>query len=336
MKKVTPRDHRRWRRVIGVAFLSTATSGCLTSLGYVPDLMKPRSMTQATGALMGPPRGTWSPTYPEVKEWAYDVADGYSSRSTMNRYALYWGAFVAAAGAGALTGLGAFAPGSGAITGIPIGTGFTASVMAYYENDKKAAIYDLGSARVRDFIARSDARLAGGSTESEEAVCLQQDVGGVIDKVSEYSRMLDPKNVVDQLKAVRAKTESGDKTGEAASAEENAELTKVLDAAAGDFSGIEPPARSVCEIAQTLQVLDKGTQALERELQAIPNETQPDSVQRRDRASALKEKADRLKPQADGLVTRAMSVGNVSIADQAQDLADRISTVQKSATQLAA
>jgi hypothetical protein len=81
-----------------------ATSGCVTSLGYVPGYVKQD-------------QGTRPPTYDEVRQWASDVAHGYDTRATVNRYAGYYGAVFAAAAVGTLAGLAAFDSGSPAIKG---------------------------------------------------------------------------------------------------------------------------------------------------------------------------------------------------------------------------
>lgn len=54
-------------------------AACVTTLGYVPGHLKPKG------------KATYIPTYGEVKEWAFDMVDGYDSRATMNRYAIYGG-----------------------------------------------------------------------------------------------------------------------------------------------------------------------------------------------------------------------------------------------------
>lgn len=124
-----------------------AASGCVTTLGYVPEHLKPSDTA------------TYIPTYAEVKKWAYDVVDGYDSRAIINRYAIYGGALVGASAIGAIAGLAAFDSGSSALIGIPIGTGFLASVAAIYSSEEKARIYGLGSRYVKDLITLSDQRL---------------------------------------------------------------------------------------------------------------------------------------------------------------------------------
>lgn len=135
---------------ISVALLlcSVTLSGCVTTLGYVPEYVKP---TQNKDTLL--------PTYTEVKTWAMNVLDGYDSRATMNRQALYVGAVLAAASISAIAGLAAFGSNSSALIGIPIGTGFLGAVAAVYQSDEKAAIYGNGSRYVKSLIMLSNKRI---------------------------------------------------------------------------------------------------------------------------------------------------------------------------------
>jgi len=94
-----------------------------------------------------------------VKEWAYDVIDGYDTRATINRQSLYAGALLAAAAVGAVTGLSAFGSDSAALVGIPIGTTFLAGVAAVYSSEEKARIYHFASAYLKDLDTMSDKRL---------------------------------------------------------------------------------------------------------------------------------------------------------------------------------
>ena len=127
----------------------TTNSGCVTTLGYIPEHPKPMADTT-----------TITPKYGEVKKWAYDVLDGYDSRATMNRNAIYGGALIAAAAVSAIAGLAAFDSGSSALIGIPIGTTFLGSVAAIYSSEEKAHIYRLASEYVKDLITASDERFA--------------------------------------------------------------------------------------------------------------------------------------------------------------------------------
>ena len=194
-----------------IAILLTLTGCCAslggfcTKFGYFPE------QVQA-------PLGK-SPRYSEVRTWALRVADGYDTRHTLNRYALYGGGITALAGAGALAGLAAFSPGSAAIVGIPIGTAFLSGTMALYNNDGKALIYDRGARAIKDLVAMSDCRLwdARCSTSpwnpeelasAYEANCLFHDVDRVMRDVSELNMLLDPKNAAELLKKVGSSAEA--------------------------------------------------------------------------------------------------------------------------------
>lgn len=155
----------QWRRLLPVVIIAgiTVTSGCAaTKLGYIPEDVESSDNTT-----------TITPTYPEVKTWAYDVADGYDSRATLNRYAVYGGALIGAAAAGAIAGLAAFDSGSSALIGIPIGATFLGGVAAVYSNEVKARIYRLGAQYIKDLITLSDKRRyqceASASTISQDA-----------------------------------------------------------------------------------------------------------------------------------------------------------------------
>lgn len=199
---------------------SLLLGGCSTHLGYVPhDVYAPSFWPNVNGA--NKPQ-SYQPSYQDVKNWAYNVSDGYDSRATLNRQALYGGALVAVAGASALVGLAAFAPGSSAIIGIPIGTTFLSGAMAIYNNEQKAVIYGSASQTIRDVLIRSDCRMAkskcttadpSGATAdppcaSEKAVCLHAEVSKVMRKVNDHITLLDPKNVADRLKAVASSIEA--------------------------------------------------------------------------------------------------------------------------------
>lgn len=181
--------------------LLALTTGCAsmmvtmraTKLGYYPE--NPASENK------GEP-----PTYSEVREWAMDVADGYDSRQTMNRYAIYMGAFTAVAAAGALAGLSAFAPGSSAIIGIPIGTTFLAGTFGFYQNDHRAVIYDLGARAVKDVVTLNDMRWAACADPADRALqafCLRNDVNQIMRAVQRQLDPLDPKEVEKALAKVK-------------------------------------------------------------------------------------------------------------------------------------
>jgi hypothetical protein len=131
-----------------LAALSVHATACVTTLGYVPEYVKVRG--EGKDAL---------PSYAAVREWATDVGDGYDSRASMNRSALYAGAVVAAAAVSALAGIAAYHPHSSALVAIPISTGFLGAVAAVYQNDEKAKLYRYGSNSIKDALRASDRRL---------------------------------------------------------------------------------------------------------------------------------------------------------------------------------
>lgn len=243
----------RWRALAYGVALAVSVSGCkpywLSFAGYFPESVSADHSRPAC--------------YGEVRAWAVTVADGYDSRHTLNRYALYGGGITAGAGAGAMAGLAAFSAGHPALIGIPIGATFLATMLGLYQNDKKSLIYDAGSRAIEELIVASDCRMKAAAcatsdwsnqrqicrpelcrsveqqrqltdeerqaaeqecraaeqcretsclvhespAQSREAACLLRDVNVVMRNVSEHVMLLDPKNVVDQLKGLAAKVE---------------------------------------------------------------------------------------------------------------------------------
>lgn len=102
--------------------ISATLSGCVTTLGYVPEYVEASEDTD-----------TLQP-------------------ATMNRQALYSGAVLAAASICAIVGLAAFGSNSSALIEIPIGTGFLGALAAVYQSDEKAAIYGSGGRYVKSLI----------------------------------------------------------------------------------------------------------------------------------------------------------------------------------------
>lgn len=132
-----------WRVLSASLVLSLTRSGCVTSLGYYQDNLKPRQV-RAFDYLV--------PDYVTVKHWAYDVQDGFDSRATLNHHALEYGTLFALAAAGTMGGLGIFSPGSPALQGIPLGTAFLGAAAAYYDNQFRYDMYSRVSARIRAII----------------------------------------------------------------------------------------------------------------------------------------------------------------------------------------
>jgi hypothetical protein len=135
------------RRVVGIVLVAVSTSSCISTMGYVPETVKPDD------------KATLRPSYTEVKAWASRVADGYDSRATMNRYSIYAGATLAAASVSAIAGLAAFGTGSSALIGIPIGTGFLGALAGVYQSDEKAAIYGHGARYLKSLLVLSEERI---------------------------------------------------------------------------------------------------------------------------------------------------------------------------------
>jgi hypothetical protein len=190
----------------------TATSGCVTTLGYVPEMVKARQIA--------PNPTPYKATYPQVKEWALSVADGLDSRSTMARQSLSFGALLAGAAAATVTALGAFSAGSPAIVGIPIGTAFLSTGATIYNSEPKAVIYRYASDTVKELVRKSDERIDNPKKEADkkktadqrredEALCLQGNVYAVMRRVGHHIALLDPKNVSDRLKAVGSTDAAG-------------------------------------------------------------------------------------------------------------------------------
>lgn len=126
---------------------STALSGCATTLGYVKDHpdSDPKILNSDYGA---------------VKTWAHDVSDGYSSRGTINRYSLYWGSAIAAAGIGTLGGLAVTGSSGNASVIIPLAATFIGTLFGYYHNEELAQIYYSASDSINAFVVQSEKRYA--------------------------------------------------------------------------------------------------------------------------------------------------------------------------------
>lgn len=121
--------------------LALALAGC-TTFGYIKDH----------------PEVNDTESYEKVKEWAYEVSDGYSSRGTINRYSLYWGAGMAAAGAGTLAGLGTTGASGNASVIVPLAAAFLGSVFGYYQNEEQAQLYFAASDSIKALIDQSNKR----------------------------------------------------------------------------------------------------------------------------------------------------------------------------------
>jgi hypothetical protein len=329
----------RTAAILVVLLFTVGSSGCATTLGYVPEQLKLRDMED---------KDTFTPTYPEVKEWAYDVVDGYDSRATLNRYSLYGGALLAAVAVGAVAGLTAFDTGSSVVKGFAIGGPVLGSIFAIYSSEEKARLYRLASSYIKELITLSDKRLllcrhsTSGSVQEadtmekqaasnlngakqkekildeemqkarkdldnalpsgkpalqevaiaidqklrearesvlvaeaelhgaeedlkdakrcsqvqapnqasnddplqkEEALCLRTDVDGIMAKVEGHIAQLDPRNVTEQLKSVKADATKLNNAGG-----NDKEADTPIKAPTDDLSDISPPVKSSCGV----------------------------------------------------------------------------------------
>ena len=135
--------------VLAIA-VSTVLSGCATPLGT--------TLSTPFGYVNDHPDPAKISNYDTVKEWAYGVSDGYSSRGTMNRYSLYWGAAIAAGGAGALGGLAATGSSGTASVVIPLAAAFIGTLFGYYQNEELAQVYVSASDSINTLINQSEKR----------------------------------------------------------------------------------------------------------------------------------------------------------------------------------
>lgn len=132
--------------------VSTALSGCATPFGT--------KLSTPFGYVNDHPDPEYTSNYDEVKKWSYGVSDGYSSRGTMNRYSLYWGAAIAAAGVGALGGLAATGSSGTASVVIPLAATFIGTLFGYYQNEELAQVYVSASDSINTLINQSQKRHA--------------------------------------------------------------------------------------------------------------------------------------------------------------------------------
>jgi len=134
-----------------ILVVSSSLSGCATSLGT--------KLSTPFGYVNDHPDPADTSNYVEVKTWAYGVSDGYSSRGTMNRYSLYWGGAIAAAGVGALGGLAATGSSGTTSVIIPLAATFIGTLFGYYQNEELAQVYFSASDSINTFINQSQKRL---------------------------------------------------------------------------------------------------------------------------------------------------------------------------------
>jgi len=252
------------------------------------------------------------PDYEQVKNWAYNVADGYDTRATLNRQAIYGGGLTALAATGALVGLAAFDPESPVITGIPIGTTFLAGTMALYNNEQKAVIYGSASQTIRDVLIQSDCRVANNCVDKKAAVCLHAEVSDVMRKVNDHITLLDPKNVADMLKAVASSIAAKEAT-----VEQKRELVREADAALEKAQEDKKQADAALEKAQ--EDKEQADAALTRAKKAA--------------ASALKAQA--VKDAADVALKKAQEEADAAREAQAAQMEKEEKEAEKKAADTA-
>lgn len=221
-----------WKALSVSLVISLTVSGCVTSLGYYQDNLKPKQVRDSPN---------WIPDYLTVKHWAYDVQDGFDSRATLNHYALEYGTLFALAAAGTMAGLGIFSPGSPALQGIPLGTAFLGGAAAYYDNQFRYDMYSRASARIRALIEVSDERVTMLKDPASppppvpgidlEAMCLKEEVGRVIDLVRRHIALSDPKNLAAELRSIQKGMDQGKMD----------KLNDLVKAAQGDLSDLNIP-----------------------------------------------------------------------------------------------
>lgn len=231
----------------------TLTSGCAwTQFGYIPEDVTPTDNNTLT--------------YREVKEWAYEVEDGYDTRATVNKYAIYGGALMGAAAVGAIAGLAAFDSGSSALVGIPIGMTFLASVAAVYSNEERARIYRLGAQYIKDLITLSDKRIYQCQLSAGPASTISQDAKkAAADADKQREKAID----LEELLTQRAKDTHAalDKLDPGASKDLEAEIAKDVDnrkvEATRGVVKAEADARSAAEDARDAEQCPRSIEQLQ-------------------------------------------------------------------------
>lgn len=247
--RARPRIVSRLLTCLVLVIVAIGQSGCVSSLGYVPEAVKIRQMTSGTNT-----PASDGPRYEDVVTWADDVADGYDSRATMNRNALYGGALLGVAAASTLSALAIFSPGNPAIKGMPVGAAFASGTMAIYNHDQKADLYDRAGKYVRRLILESRERRnyrlfqlsqAPDVANAAEAICLEWDVLAAIKKVSIHVNQLNPVNVVQALAAIPATPTTTGGTGATDPQTTLNNINNILRSVRGNFSDLDvkPDAR---------------------------------------------------------------------------------------------
>ena len=306
--------------VLVVLFFTVGSSGCVTTLGYVPEQIKLRKMAD---------KKTFTPTYPEVKEWAYDVVDGYDSRATLNRYSLYGGALLAAVAVGAVAGLAAFDSGSSAIKGFAIGGPVLGSIFAVYSSEEKARIYRLASSSVKELITLSDKRLLrcrpSTSRSVQEADTMENQAMGNLDQATRNLNAAKQKE-----KILGEEMQKARENVDAASASDKPGRQEVA-------SAIDQKLREVRESvlvaeAELLGAQEDLSDAKRCSKDLITSEMQEDKAQALLKEDALlKEEALCLRTDVDGIMAKVE--GHIAQLDP-RNVTEQLKSVKANATKL--
>lgn len=146
MNKTTRRNKSGYF-LAGLLFSALLTGCALSNVGFIPDSADSSDFNEN------------EPTLTNVRKWAAEVADGYDSRATMNRYATYVGGSMATLSIGAITGLATFNMGHSWILGLPLIGATSGALFALYQNEEKARIYRLANLYIKDLITISNRRV---------------------------------------------------------------------------------------------------------------------------------------------------------------------------------
>ena len=183
------------RTFFGLILLAALATGCSTSLGYVPHYVPPGDMTARTDLVR--------PSYTDVKLLAYEQVHGYLVSGRINRDSLYAGALTAGVSVTAMAALAILAPGSPALTAVPLAGGLLGGTMAIMQSDAKTIIYLRAAALVMAATLNSDKRLVRTAvSQDEEALCLREDLYRIDALVTEHVMALSPQGVADRLRAI--------------------------------------------------------------------------------------------------------------------------------------
>ena len=211
-------------RLIALALLLPLLTSCSTSLGYIPHYVTPGEMTGRTTPIR--------PSYPDVQELGYRQLHGYLVSARINKDAIYAGATTAAVAGAATIALAVFAPGSPALTAIPLAGGLLSAIATIAQNDPKALLYTRAALLTMTALLNSDRRMVLGvppPSPEVEALCLRAELQEIDRRTGEHLLLLVPDNLAARFRAIGT----------------NPEAAAALAKAANDFSDMEA-APAVC------------------------------------------------------------------------------------------